>query len=194
MVTAARPTAVPVYLGQLVQFGSITNSVKFFDVALPDGYSRFQFFFTGVTVTAPGVGDYVSAALRVAGNFANDPINNDTYFNVTAATASPLIKITPQQTDIANNPKFRAGCLVDIYPGDNINWPVVTVNYSWAYQTGGVTFSGQALWTLDQAATIPPTHGQATLMRVQPLGNRNCNPPTSTNTIDTGDWRLYAYN
>ncbi len=195
MAAGTRPTAVPVYVGQLVQFGSITTSVPFFDVLLPDGYSRFNFFFTGITVTSADPGDNIATALQIAGNFDCDNINNDTYFLINPATLSSLITLTPVQTDQANANNYRAGCLVDIYDGDVNNWPFVSVTYAWAQpKSAFIAQTGLAVSTLNPSATIPPRKGRATLMRVLPLGNGDCNPPTSGNTIDTGDWRLYAYN
>ncbi len=194
MAAGTRPTAVPVYLGQLVQFGSITSSVQFFDMELPSGYTRFQLWMSGFTVTAPDPGDQIGAALRIAGNFANDPINADTYLDITLTTAFPLMFFTGQQTSIAKSAVARAGCLVDIYPGDLLNLPFIAVNYAWSANTGGLGADGQSIWVVNPGATIPPTPGPATLLRVLPFGLGNCNPPTSGNTIDTGDWRLYAYN
>ena len=197
MATGTRATAVPVYLGQLVQFGSIITPTTFFDVFLPEGYSRCQFFFTGVTVS--GTGDNVAAALYVAGNFECDPVHNDTYYTFRPPSTTllgSLIILTPKQTDIAHSSGgYRAGCLVDLYVGDLQNYPVAVVDYGWGQASGGaLLFEGQALTVVNDAATIPASRGPATLMRVLPLGNGNCNPPTSGETINTGDWRLYAYN
>ncbi len=195
MAAGTRPTAVPVYLGQLVQFGSITSPVLFFDVDLPDGYSRFQFWLSGATLTAsagPTVGDSLAAALYQSGAFVNDPILLNSYVNITAGGVfAPLIDITPLLTDVAHTPGFRAGSLVDIYPGALDDQALVIVNYAWGGSPGGPLFLGQDIWT---TTVFGPPNPPATKMRVTPLGNGDINPPTSGETINTGNWRLYAYN
>ena len=193
MAAGTRPVGVPVYLGQLVQFGTITTPVPFLDVNLPAGYSRFVFWFYGVTVS--GTGDNVAAAIYVAGGFENDPAHNDTYFTAPSGALSSLIVLTPQQSDQAHSVNHHAACLVDIYPGDLETYPFVIVNYAWGQASGGVlTFQQQSVTTLYGASTVPRSKGPATLIRVLPKGAGNVNPPTSGETMESGSWRLYAYN
>lgn len=192
MTTAARPTAVPVYLGQLVQNGTITSPVEFFDVTLPSGFSRFNFFFSGMTLTAPDPGDNIAAVLMTGGRFNNDIINNDSYFQFPAGSTSPVITLTPPQTNASLD--FRAVGLFDIYPGDANNWPILTITYALAESKTNVLVQGLLFWTLHPEAVVTPFRGPATVLRVFPKGNSDCNPPTSGETINTGDWRLYAYN
>ncbi len=196
MAAGTRPTAVPVYLGQLVQFGSITSPVLFFDVMVPSGYSRFQLYFKGMTLTAPNPGDTIAAAIQtVPGGFICDNINNDSYYDMNTATLASLITLTPVQTDVGGSQNFGAVALVDIYPGDLNNWPFVSVVYSWGAASAAIpTILSSITWTVDPAATIPPVLGPVTMIRVLPHGNGDINPPTSGETINTGDWRLYAYN
>src|SRR5215469_2047902 len=188
MAAGTRPVGVPVYVGQLVQWGTVTAPVRFFDVDLPEGYSRFQFWVTGVTVSAA---DNVAAALYVGGRFECDPTHNDTYLTVPAVTSSSLIVMTPVQTH-APTP-YRAGCLAEIYPGDLENLPVVAIPYAWA-SAGTLTLQAQSVVTLKNTATVPPSTGPATMIRILPKGTGNVNPPTSGETLNSGDWRLYAYN
>ncbi len=198
MAAGTRATAVPVYVGQLVQNGSITTPVQFFDIGLPSGYSRFNFYFTGMTVTASGMstGDNIAAALQLNGGFVCDNINNDSYYDMNTATTASLMTLTPPQTDIAHGPDFRAVGLIDIYPGDANNWPLLTVTYSWAQPSGGLlVLQGLTGWIVNPGSTTgPASPAPAAMLRVLPLGLGDCNPPTSGETINTGDWRLYAFN
>ncbi len=196
MAAGTRPTAVPVYLGQLVQWGSITSPVLFFDVMVPSGYTRFQLYFKGMTLTAPNPGDNIAAAIQtVPGGFICDNLNNDSYYDMNTATLAPLITITTPQTAVTAAQNFGAVALIDIYPGDLNNWPFVSVVYSWAAAAAAIPVVLSSItWTIDPSATIPPVLGPDTMVRVLPLGVGDCNPPTSGHTINTGDWRLYAYN
>lgn len=183
----------------LIDSGSVSAAVEFFDVLLPAEYSRFSLKLTGFFVSAI---DAIAFALSVDGGttFYNDSINFDSYFSqytLLQGGPGPTTVIGQAATDALiaawqyQDPAADIGSMInlDISPG--------AAGLFASMFTTALVFTESDDQAVTQGATIVwPSSGElpgrVNLIRVQPYGNGDCNPPTSGETITAGSWALYG--
>lgn len=192
-----------------VASAAITSPVSYVDITLPTGYDRFELAFVGLKLSAD---DYVCAALssNAGSSFIADAINFDTWAilqsliygdganlvsdpSVTTTFNDSLIYVTGAQSKASAAFGICGTAIID--PGSAARYAEVISDsvFRDAYvDTNPIIDRAWVASTIFTNATSPPSFGSANLMRLQPYGNGDCNPPTSNHTFTAGSYFLFG--
>jgi hypothetical protein len=166
----------------LIDSDTVTVPVELCDFTLPAGYVELQLVLWNVRLSDT---DILAAAFSQDGgtSFINDLDGYDSYLN-SSGSSDALILLSSQT--ISHTAQIAATSRLWISPGNVALFPSLF--------TIGTSFYNNARLTMnfscpDPAATITPSPGRATTLRVMPYGSGNANSLTSGHTM-TLDWEL----
>lgn len=184
----------------LIDSGTITVPVAFFDVTLPSGYDHFVLRMSSFTLNVSV--DNVSAALSSDGGdtFYCDPVNYDTYGVSYLAQQSPAPTTARGQYSAGDDSLIDWRMASDaVFDNTSIIWPgdaTTTFRMRSIYHSLSADILNMAIYDwlsfFNIGATNPPTLARANLIRILPYGNGDCDPPTSGHTITAGTYYLWG--
>lgn len=185
--------------------GSIVSPVSYIDIAFPVGYSGFTLRFDDIVFDAS---DVLAFAVSIDGGvtFFNDIVNADTYgavivYVIDSGDSGATITASGSRANdslcyIQNSAVFPGTVdgIVLITPGNLVNTfrivaDTIVVGTNIATTTQEVAKIGSFL---NPAAISPPSYARINCIRLQPYGNGDANPPTSTHKITGGHYALYG--
>lgn len=190
----------------LLASGTITTPVEYFDLTLPLGFVSYELRLFGIDMSAV---DNVAGAFSTDGgvSFFNDPTNFDTYAyagfgedggkNSGTGDFSKWGEVFPDAVvsfDLSLGlTTTHYSVAANILPGSASRSLSVFIE---ALSRISSINSGMSINVvvidLNLNATQSPTFARANLLRVQPYGNGDCNPPTSGETIIAGSNFLWG--
>lgn len=190
---------------------AISSPVEYVDIALPAGYAAFQLL---INQLAFDTADNLAGAFSSDGGttFDNDASNFDTYQASGRITKSAMDQSHNGVADVTGcdaladfrmysailspDSSIRGSGTLIIDPGSASSFPTVQFK-SVSVQHDPFDVVPWLVWmssslSYNLLATTPPTVGRRNLLRLQPQGNDDCNPPTSGELITSGQFHLFG--
>lgn len=187
--------------------GDVIPDAAYIDIELPANFSEFELRLTGFTFNDT---DFLAAAFSFDGGvtWLNDTTNFDSYASAGANFNERALSTTPANNlgnlgavdgtmgifgDFEPTQPIAIDAVCRVVPGDVSRLPVLITEHSTGFSLGAVQVEAiKGIAYPNPYATVAPTRGRATTLRLLPYGNGDVAPPTSTHVLATGRYTLWG--